>query len=951
MSLRPWSGVLVLILSLAHAAAFAQAVPAKPKVPPRPAAAAKAASAPAAAPIAGPGWRVGARPAWVVDPPGLADLNPGPAPAGGAARRELLIDFQSDYALPKPQHFYRFRVTSTDASTLGPVSQTQIGFNPAFQNVVLHEASVTRDGRRSDRIGAARIELMRREQRLEQLAIDGTETLLVLLSDVRVGDIVEFAYTVEGENPIFDGHISTGVRLAWDTPIELLHYRLTAPAARPLQVRSIAGDFQPERLAEGGRQVLRLLRQKVAGIPSEQGTPPWFKSHPALLISEYANWGEVDAWARGLFALPPAPNPALAERVAAFRASGLAGEALAAEVLRFVQDEVRYFSVSLGESSHRPKPPQRTLAERLGDCKDKVVLLNALLTELGFDAKPALVSTVRNRGLVNFLPSHDEFDHVITRLDLNGRSYYLDATMTGQGLTLAGRGYYPYGSALVVGAGAELQPVAEPPDALNRLEFEQRWDYSQPGSGATLTTVMRAHGLTAERWRAGLAMGGEQRLAEAIAGAHTRMVPGLKSAGAAKFSDDRQNNRFELEQSFTLSEPARYSNGALDLDLSAFELADALIGPPESRRRTPYLIDQPRSVDSRIVVTGPRPVTFRPPAPTEVVDRHFRFSSRVDISGNQVVFVRRVERRSDEVLPADLESYRQNVLRARQMSGGRLRLALLDTQALAPDFQRLDRKLVAAKGYRRDALADIVLRNEVTRLLDTKTLEALPPNGPLAARVHASRALAANQLGDFGASLPDADAALALDPQLEDAIEARAVALLGAGQAEASLAEFRKLADTSRRAVALKWMGSVELHLGHAASAEKLVRDALDGSGGEDRDFVLLWLYLAAEQQGAGRGLAAITSHLDAADPKKLPGAMLHFLGGRLDRDAVIKVAREKPEMERLNLAEAYFYIGQQLLAQGQQDEARRWFTRVVETGAVPYREMTFAKLELARGK
>ena len=72
---------------------------------------------------------------------------------------------------------------------------------------------------------------------------------------------------------------------------------------------------------------------------------------------------------------------------------------------------------------------------------------------------------------------------------------------------------------------------------------------------------------------------------------------------------------------------------------------------------------------------------------------------------------------------------------------------------------------------------------------------------------------------------------------------------------------------------------------------------------------------------------------------------------GSLDRDALLKKTREKPEMERLNLAEANFYIGQQLAARGQREEALRWFARTADSGASPYRETTFAQLELQRAK
>jgi lipoprotein NlpI len=919
----------------------------------KPAAAANSSADAAPAALAGKGWRVGPRASWIVDPAEQADAsnNSGNTISAGTARRELLVDFQSNYALPKPQHYTRLRSMATDSSTLGSVSQPQIGFNPAFQTLVVHEASVLRDGRKLDRLSGARIELMRREQRLEQLVIDGTETLLVVLNDVRVGEAVEVAYTIEGENPIYEGRVSTGMRLAWDTPIATLHYRLTVPSQKTLHVKSLATDLQPERFTEGANQVLRVLRRQVAGVATEQSTPPWFKSHPAVLVSEYAHWTEVDAWAQKLFATTAAPNPALAERVAAFKATGLKGDALAAEVLRFVQDEVRYFSVSLGESSHRPKPPQRTLAERLGDCKDKVVLLNALLAELGFDVKPALVSTYRNRGLMQFLPGHDEFDHVITRLVLNGTTYFLDATINGQGNTLAERGYFPYGAALVVGSGqADLQTVAEPANALNRMEHEQAWDYSQPGKPATLKTVLRAHGLMAERLRAIVATGGLERFAQGWAGAYTRFAPGLKSTSEPQLSDDRKTNQFQLTQTFEQADPGPYTMGNLDLEFNAFEVLDALIGPPEPRRRTPYLIDQPRVVESRVVVTQARPFTFRAPPVFELNDRHFRMTMRVDAAGNSVTITRRVERRSDEVLPADLASFRDSLLKARQQTSTRLRLALVDNTQLSPQFERIDRRLRGARNFRPDALHNILVRNEVARLLDNELLPKIDNASPLAARVLASRAEANNTLGDFQAGLKDAESALALDASSEDAQEARAVALVNANRLDDALTSFVAMEKGSRRAMAAKWLAAIELVRNHPAEAEKFSQTAVETSGGDDRDFAVLWLYMAAEQQG-GRGKAAIAPYMAQTDVKKFSGALLHFLDGRIDRDALLKMAREKPEFERLNLAEANFYIGQQAAVRGQREEALKWFTRTVETEAVPYREVTFARLQLQQNR
>ena len=191
------------------------------------------------------------------------------------------------------------------------------------------------------------------------------------------------------------------------------------------------------------------------------------------------------------------PNSAHASTPGAPRPCRATGSA--AEVLEAVQDEVRYFSASLGESSHRPKPAARTYAERLGDCKDKVALLNAVLQRLGFDAQPALVSLQRNRGIADYLPGHDQFDHVITRLQLDDKVYWLDPTLQKQGRRLDTRGHPNYGMVLVVAPQTQaLARVELPAGAPEGMEFDQTWDLSDLTRAAQFTSIVRVRGMAAE---------------------------------------------------------------------------------------------------------------------------------------------------------------------------------------------------------------------------------------------------------------------------------------------------------------------------------------------------------------------------------------------------------------------------------------------------------------------
>lgn len=908
-------------------------------------AAASAATSPSRAALAPKGYRLAPQPAWVVEPPAA----PAPAATSVSSRRDQLVDLQVNYALPRATMFLRTRSIASEASALGAVSQPQIRFNPAFQSVLLHSAQVVRDGKRLDRLKDARVELMRRETQLERQVIDGTETLLLVLSDVRVGETVEVAYSVEGSNPIFEGRISETFQTGFDMPVDLLHQRIVAPVDRALSWRTIAGEAAPERSVEGVRQVLRVVRTQIAPVVGEHATPPWFKVYPAWQLSEFAQWSEVDAWAQRMFGPAQTAGAGVRAKADAWRAAGLSGDALLAEALRFVQDDVRYFSVSLGESSHRPKSAEQTLAELLGDCKDKVVLLNALLIELGFDAKPALVSFARNRGLVNYLPSHDQFDHVISRVVHDGRTWFLDATMTGQGLTMGARGQYPYGQALVVGGQGALSAVGESADAPNQVDYEQRWDFSKPGASVKFDVTMRLRGLAAEQWRAGIAAVGLQRITEPLAGAHVRVFPGLRPIGEATAQDDRKTNVMTVSMKFEHPNFGEYNRGGIDAEVGAVELLDALTGPPEANRRMPFMLDAPRLQTSRIEVVTPLPNknTQTPPS-QEVADRHFRLSSRIEQTPNGVVFVRRLERRADEVQPADVASFRENVLKARQQIANRIRVPLVDPTLMRASFDQVDRRLQSDFGSRSDQLLRIVVRNHVEQMMAGEALRTIEAGTPLAARVLAARATAGNLLGDFATSLSDADAALAIDGALDEALEARGVALVGLGRMDEAYEAFAKLDRGDKRTMARKWQASVEVQRGRHAHAEALLRDVIAQGSGDDRDFALLWLYIAAEHQG-GRGKAAIAPYVDAVDNKRFVGALLHFLDGRLDREALIRRAREDADMERLNLAEAYFFIAQQFAAQGQRDEARRWFARTVDTKALPYREVTFARLELAR--
>ena len=213
-----------------------------------------------------------------------------------------------------------------------------------------------------------------------------------------VGDEIEYAYTISGLNPVFDGKF---VELVWMMAqrgaIDHYRVRLLAPAARNILHRIAVADVKiVSTVTDAWRETI-FTRRNIPQLRPEPGSPPSVYMPDMLQLSEYADWAEVAAWGAKLFAqsAQSAPSPRVEQKLAEIRAALPDRAAQIQEVLRFVQQDVRYFGTEIGTSTHRPAAPDKVMEQRFGDCKDKVALLAALFGQLGVPVRPVSYFWVR----------------------------------------------------------------------------------------------------------------------------------------------------------------------------------------------------------------------------------------------------------------------------------------------------------------------------------------------------------------------------------------------------------------------------------------------------------------------------------------------------------------------------------------------------------------------------
>lgn len=98
-------------------------------------------------------------------------------------------------------------------------------------------------------------------------------------------------------------------------------------------------------------------------------------------------------------------------------------------IYNWVNENVRYISVSIGIGSFQPHAASEILQNRYGDCKDMTNLLCTMAKEANIDVFPAIISTWQNGQVDTSIISVSHFNHVIAYCpSLGEEGIWMDAT-------------------------------------------------------------------------------------------------------------------------------------------------------------------------------------------------------------------------------------------------------------------------------------------------------------------------------------------------------------------------------------------------------------------------------------------------------------------------------------------------------------------------------------------
>jgi hypothetical protein len=298
----------------------------------------------------------------------------------------------------------------------------------------------------------------------------------------------------------------------------------------------------------------------------------------------------------------------LAAVVAELRQAGGTPAEQALRALQFVQEEIRYVSISIGEGAYRPASPEQVLERRFGDCKDKSLLLATLLRQLGIDAQPALVNTGRGRVLDSSLPTPYTFDHAIVRMRLGDGTYWLDGTRTKQFSPLSSNTTASFDRALVVDAattGLTTIPRSGP-DASSRRSAVRIDMHAGVLKPAKLQITTFYEGPLADSERQELADQSAARRESNYLKYIVRYYPHAKVAAPITVHDDQVKNVLEVREYYDIDRPFEPNDrGHLEIFLQADEIYGYVEPLKSTPRRAPLFIGHPVRVQQTVTALLP----------------------------------------------------------------------------------------------------------------------------------------------------------------------------------------------------------------------------------------------------------------------------------------------------------------------------------------------------------
>ena len=259
---------------------------------------------------------------------------------------------------------------------------------------------------------------------------------IISMPEVAPGSVLEYKVRVYRTKLVNGRDFDSLYWLQADEPLILQKFRITLPGDVALRTKVVNDEYNPDpkhfslmpqRTDRAGEVTYDLEIRDVPQIIPEPAMPALSKIDPYLAVSTFTAWKEIYEWWKPLYLDKLTADDDMKNKVDELTKGKATRKEKIAAIYGFCAQDIRYVGVEYGDAGYEPHDAREIFRNKYGDCKDKSILLIALLKIAGIEAYPVLISTRDHVDISEDLPCL-MFNHAITAVVSDKDLIFMDAT-------------------------------------------------------------------------------------------------------------------------------------------------------------------------------------------------------------------------------------------------------------------------------------------------------------------------------------------------------------------------------------------------------------------------------------------------------------------------------------------------------------------------------------------
>jgi tetratricopeptide (TPR) repeat protein len=311
-------------------------------------------------------------------------------------------------------------------------SEIQIGYDSTFEEVKLDYARTIKPDGTMVYVG---------EKNIRDVSIylnfplySNARARIISMPEVCDGAIIEYRAKIFHKQLVNKKDFVLNYVSQEGEPIKAAKFSVKVPQERSFKYKIInskyntfSANLEPTVSTVENKKVFEWNIENVPEIIPESDMSPVSRVTPIIMMSTFEKWDDIYSWWYKLYKDKIEIDDNIKKKITELTKDKPTPLEKLRAIYNFCTQDIRYVAVEYGQAGYEPHQARDIFQNKYGDCKDKAILLIAMLRSIGINAHPVLIGTYDNLNLNEDLPSI-AFNHCIAVVDFEGGYIFMDPT-------------------------------------------------------------------------------------------------------------------------------------------------------------------------------------------------------------------------------------------------------------------------------------------------------------------------------------------------------------------------------------------------------------------------------------------------------------------------------------------------------------------------------------------